>query len=67
MDDPFNTVDNQVSKHLFDNCVGPASFLAKEGATRIIITHQMQYANLADQILLMTDARNFKKENNCNL
>lgn len=55
LDDPFNTVDYKVSKHLFDECIGPKGFLAKNGSTRILITHRPDYIQKADHVITLKD------------
>ncbi|XP_050545467.1 probable multidrug resistance-associated protein lethal(2)03659 isoform X2 [Daktulosphaira vitifoliae] len=49
MDDPLSAVDTHVGKHLFDKCI--KGFLKEK--TCVLITHQLQYLNSVDQIILM--------------
>ncbi|XP_015117545.1 multidrug resistance-associated protein 4 [Diachasma alloeum] len=48
-DDPLSAVDTQVGKYLFEECV--EKYL--EGTTRILVTHQLQYINGSNEILLV--------------
>ncbi|XP_076168369.1 ATP-binding cassette sub-family C member 4 [Ptiloglossa arizonensis] len=49
LDDPLSAVDTHVSKHLFEECM--QRYLA--GKTRILVTHQLQYAKNVDSIILI--------------
>ncbi len=49
LDDPFSSVDTNVGRHIFDVAVN--QFL--RGKTRIIVTHQVQYLNSFDDILIL--------------
>ncbi|EDO36998.1 predicted protein, partial [Nematostella vectensis] len=51
LDDPLGTVDSKVGRHLFERCI--QGILSKK--TRILVTHQLQYLQNADHILLMKD------------
>lgn len=51
-DDPLSAVDARVGRNLFDNVIGPKSTLL-QGKTRVLITHQIQYLNEADYIILV--------------
>ncbi|XP_072760244.1 probable multidrug resistance-associated protein lethal(2)03659 isoform X3 [Anoplolepis gracilipes] len=51
LDDPLSAVDSQVSRNLINNCI--CSYL--KGKTRILVTHQLQYLQLADQIVVMNN------------
>ncbi|CAF4686899.1 unnamed protein product [Rotaria sp. Silwood1] len=51
LDDPLAAVDPNVAKNIFDQCIGPRSFL--RGKTRILVTHQTQFLVEADQIILL--------------
>jgi ABC-type multidrug transport system fused ATPase/permease subunit len=52
-DDPLSAVDAHVGKAIFDNCV--SGELA--GKTRVLVTHQLQFLNQADQIIVLKDGR----------
>lgn len=49
LDDPLSAVDTHVGKHLFEDCV--QGYLKKK--TVILITHQLQYLDSVDQIVLL--------------
>ena len=51
LDDPLSAVDAHVAQHLVNSCLGPKGFLAKQ--TRILVSHQTQFASEADTILIM--------------
>ncbi|KAL4446696.1 hypothetical protein ABPG77_007940 [Micractinium sp. CCAP 211/92] len=53
LDDPLSAVDAHVGRHLFDLCI--SGLLSK--ATRILVTHQLQYLPAADHILVLRDGR----------
>ncbi|KAK7794349.1 hypothetical protein R5R35_011282 [Gryllus longicercus] len=49
LDDPLSAVDTHVGRHLFDECI--MGFLA--GKTRVLVTHQLQYLQDANRIILL--------------
>ncbi|KAL5236138.1 hypothetical protein ACI65C_003548 [Semiaphis heraclei] len=49
LDDPLSAVDAHVGRHLFRKCI--KGYLREK--TCILITHQIQYLNSVDQIILM--------------
>jgi len=51
LDDPLSAVDAHVSRHIFDECV--KGTLATK--TRILVTHQVQFASEVDRILVFKD------------
>jgi ABC-type multidrug transport system fused ATPase/permease subunit len=51
LDDPLSAVDTRVGKHLFNDCI--VSYLANK--TRILVTHQLQYLQDADHIVILND------------
>lgn len=53
IDDPLSAVDTHVQSHLFNKCIGPKSFLARQNATRILITHQIHFLQDADWIVVL--------------
>lgn len=55
MDDPLSAVDAHVGAHMFDNCIGPKGRLARKGATRILVTHQVHFLKEADWIIALRD------------
>jgi len=57
LDDPLSAVDSHVGKHLFDECIGPNGYLARQRATRILVTHQVHFLKDADWIIVMDRGR----------
>ncbi|CAI5512620.1 unnamed protein product [Closterium sp. Naga37s-1] len=53
LDDPLSAVDTHVGRHLFTECI--CGELA--GTTRVLVTHQLQYASHADVILVIRAGR----------
>lgn len=53
LDDCLSAVDAHVGKFLFDECIGPRGYLAKQNATRILITHQVHFLKEADWIIVL--------------
>lgn len=53
LDDPLSAVDTHVGKHLFDQCLG--SLLKKKIV--ILVTHQLQYLQHVDQIVIFKEGR----------
>ncbi|KYQ47022.1 hypothetical protein ALC60_13972 [Trachymyrmex zeteki] len=51
LDDPLSAVDSHVSRRLVNKCI----FGYLQGKTRILVTHQLQYLQLADQIIVMNN------------
>lgn len=51
LDDPLSAVDIRVGHHLFDDCI--CGFL--EGKTRVLVTHQLQYLRMADDIIILSN------------
>ncbi|XP_064413746.1 multidrug resistance-associated protein 4 isoform X2 [Latimeria chalumnae] len=51
LDDPLSAVDAEVGKYLFEQCICGA--LRKK--PRILVTHQLQYLTVADQILILKE------------
>ncbi|XP_017768863.1 PREDICTED: probable multidrug resistance-associated protein lethal(2)03659 [Nicrophorus vespilloides] len=49
LDDPLSAVDINVAKHIFDNCI--KKYLKDK--TRILVTHQVDYLEDADEIIIM--------------
>lgn len=49
LDDPLSAVDSHVGRHLFDECV--KQYLRKKAV--ILVTHQLQYLQSANQIVIM--------------
>jgi len=53
LDDPLSAVDAHVGKHLFQNCI--QGFLEKKAV--ILVTHQLQYLQEADEIIVLKQGR----------
>ncbi|KAF6206425.1 hypothetical protein GE061_017658 [Apolygus lucorum] len=51
LDDPLSAVDTHVGKHLFEDCI--QGYLKDK--TVVLITHQVQYLEYVDQIVLLED------------
>ena len=50
-DDVLAALDPRVSRTVFNNCIKHAL----KGKTRVIVTHQLQYLNQADHIIVVSD------------
>jgi ATP-binding cassette subfamily C (CFTR/MRP) protein 4 len=57
LDDPLSAVDAHVGQHIFNECIGPHGYLARQQATRILITHQVHFLKEADWIVVMDAGR----------
>lgn len=57
LDDPLSAVDAHVGRHLFDEVIGPQSYLAKMGKTRLLVTHQVHFLKDADWIVILDKGR----------
>uniref|UniRef100_A0AAG5DBA7 Multidrug resistance-associated protein lethal(2)03659 n=1 Tax=Anopheles atroparvus TaxID=41427 RepID=A0AAG5DBA7_ANOAO len=53
LDDPLSAVDSHVGRHLFDHCM--RDYL--RGKIVILVTHQLQYLQNADQIVVLMHGR----------
>ncbi|XP_075981808.1 ATP-binding cassette sub-family C member 4-like [Anticarsia gemmatalis] len=53
LDDPLSAVDTQVAKHIFDRCI--KRYLADK--TVILVTHQLQFIKMVDQVVIMDKGR----------
>lgn len=53
LDDPLSAVDAHVGRHLFDQCM--RGFL--KGKSVILVTHQLQYLQNADKIIILDNGR----------
>uniref|UniRef100_A0A8C8DRS1 ATP binding cassette subfamily C member 4 (PEL blood group) n=1 Tax=Oryzias sinensis TaxID=183150 RepID=A0A8C8DRS1_9TELE len=51
LDDPLSAVDAEVGRHLFQQCI--CGLLRKK--PRILVTHQLQYLKVADQIVVLKE------------
>lgn len=57
-DDPLSAVDAHVGRHLFNECIGPKGYLARQNVTRILVTHQVHFLKEADWVIVLRDVRN---------
>uniref|UniRef100_A0A8D2DC37 ATP binding cassette subfamily C member 11 n=1 Tax=Sciurus vulgaris TaxID=55149 RepID=A0A8D2DC37_SCIVU len=53
LDDPLSAVDARVGKCIFEECIRKTL----RGKTVILVTHQLQYLEFCDQIILLEDGR----------
>ncbi|XP_041047617.1 ATP-binding cassette sub-family C member 12 [Carcharodon carcharias] len=53
LDDPLSAVDAHVGKHIFEQCVKTVL----QEKTVILVTHQLQYLEHCDEILLLEDGK----------
>ncbi|KAF9964122.1 Multidrug resistance-associated protein 1 [Mortierella alpina] len=53
MDDPLSAVDQNVGRHIFDQCI--RGFLSDR--TVIIVTHQLQYLHRCDKVVMLQSGR----------
>ncbi|KAB0803714.1 hypothetical protein PPYR_00684 [Photinus pyralis] len=53
LDDPLSAVDSKVGKHIFENCI--KNFLKDKMC--ILVTHQLQFLNQFDNIIVLEDGR----------
>ncbi|XP_076988460.1 ATP-binding cassette sub-family C member 12 isoform X3 [Tamandua tetradactyla] len=51
LDDPLSAVDAQVGKHVFEECIKKAL----GGKTIVLVTHQLQFLESCDEVLLLED------------
>jgi ABC-type multidrug transport system fused ATPase/permease subunit len=49
LDDPLSAVDAHVGQYLLQHCI--CEFLKDK--TRVLITHQLQYLNMAENIIIL--------------
>jgi ATP-binding cassette, subfamily C (CFTR/MRP), member 4 len=57
LDDVLSAVDSHVAKHLFEKCISSKGFLGKQGATRILVTHQIHFLRNADWLLIIENGK----------
>ncbi|XP_051835760.1 ATP-binding cassette sub-family C member 11 isoform X2 [Antechinus flavipes] len=53
LDDPLSAVDAHVGKHIFEECIKKAL----SGKTMVLVTHQLQYLEFCDYIILLKDGK----------
>jgi ABC-type bacteriocin/lantibiotic exporter with double-glycine peptidase domain len=49
LDDPLSAVDAHVGHYLLERCI--CQFLEKK--TRVLVTHQLQFLNIAENIIIL--------------
>lgn len=57
LDDPLSAVDNHVQLNLFTECIGPKGILAKQKATRVLVTHQLHFLKNVDWLIVMNGGK----------
>ncbi|XP_006872640.1 PREDICTED: ATP-binding cassette sub-family C member 11 [Chrysochloris asiatica] len=53
LDDPLSAVDAHVGKHIFEECIKKTL----RGKTIVLVTHQLQYLEFCDDIILLEDGK----------
>ncbi|XP_068170423.1 ATP-binding cassette sub-family C member 12 [Antennarius striatus] len=53
LDDPLSAVDAHVGKHIFEECIKKEL----QGKSIILVTHQLQYLEFCDRILVLEDGK----------
>ncbi|XP_025915458.1 multidrug resistance-associated protein 9 [Apteryx rowi] len=53
LDDPLSAVDAHVGKHIFERCIEEAL----KGKTILLVTHQLQYLEFCDEVILLEDGK----------
>ncbi|XP_069919261.1 ATP-binding cassette sub-family C member 11 [Oryctolagus cuniculus] len=53
LDDPLSAVDAHVGRHIFEECIRKML----RGRTVVLVTHQLQYLEFCDQIILLEDGQ----------
>ncbi|XP_017314285.1 ATP-binding cassette sub-family C member 12 isoform X2 [Ictalurus punctatus] len=53
LDDPLSAVDAHVGKHIFEECIKKEL----KGKTMILVTHQLQYLEFCDEVLLLENGK----------
>ncbi|XP_004690202.1 PREDICTED: ATP-binding cassette sub-family C member 11 [Condylura cristata] len=53
LDDPLSALDAHVGKHVFEECIKKTL----RGKTVVLVTHQLQYLEFCDQIILLEDGK----------
>lgn len=59
IDDPLSAVDTHVQSQIFNECIGPNGFLARQQSTRVLITHQIHFLKDADWIIVLNNVMIF--------
>ncbi|XP_049458237.1 ATP-binding cassette sub-family C member 12 isoform X1 [Epinephelus fuscoguttatus] len=63
LDDPLSAVDGHVGKHIFEECIKKEL----QGKSVILVTHQLQYLEFCDDILVLEDGEVLETGNHQNL
>ena len=53
LDDPLSAVDAVVGSRIINNCIGSKSGTLLAGTTRVLVTHQTQFLDHADQVVCL--------------
>ncbi|XP_059524086.1 ATP-binding cassette sub-family C member 11 isoform X1 [Myotis daubentonii] len=53
LDDPLSAVDARVGQHIFEECIRKTL----RGKTVVLVTHQLQYLQFCDQVILLEDGK----------
>ncbi|XP_067406340.1 ATP-binding cassette sub-family C member 12-like [Emydura macquarii macquarii] len=57
LDDPLSAVDAHVGKYIFEECIKEAL----KGKTVVLITHQLQYLEFCDEVILLEDGEIYER------
>ncbi|CAN9506875.1 unnamed protein product [Ophioblennius macclurei] len=63
LDDPLSAVDAHVGKHIFEECIKKEL----DGKSIILVSHQLQYLEFCDNILVLEDGKVLEAGNHQNL
>ncbi|XP_030582176.1 multidrug resistance-associated protein 9-like [Archocentrus centrarchus] len=63
LDDPLSAVDSHVGKHIFEECIKKAL----RGKSILLVTHQLQYLEFCDEILVLENGTVQEAGNHRNL
>ncbi len=58
LDDPLSALDPQVGQEVFDRCI--CGTMARDGATRVLVTNQLQYLPFVDHVIVMGKLKGVK-------
>uniref|UniRef100_A0A8C4Y8S2 ATP-binding cassette sub-family C member 5 n=1 Tax=Gopherus evgoodei TaxID=1825980 RepID=A0A8C4Y8S2_9SAUR len=57
LDDPLSAVDAHVGKYIFEKCIKEAL----KGKTVVLVTHQLQYLEFCDEVILLEDGEIYER------
>ncbi|XP_043350865.1 ATP-binding cassette sub-family C member 12 isoform X2 [Dermochelys coriacea] len=57
LDDPLSAVDAHVGKYIFEKCIREAL----KGKTVVLVTHQLQYLEFCDEVILLEDGEIYER------